>query len=60
MYLVRIKIYGIIGFSGFSFRVDGVFGYGEKRKPDEIEILKILILTKTRNLAPSGFPLSRE
>ena len=48
------------GFTGFSFRVGGVFSYDEKRKPGEIEILKILILTNTRNRAPSGFPLSRE
>ena len=63
-----------MGFSGFygrrvrvfkcharvHIRLGGILGYGEKRKPGEIEILKILILTKTRNRAPSGFPLSRE
>ena len=44
--LVRIRVYGIIGFLGFVRRVfnrkalvpirfGGIFGYGEKRKPGE-------------------------
>ena len=56
---VRIRIFRIIGFSGFVRRVskrqalihirfDGIFVYGEKRKPDGSEILKILVLTKPR------------
>ena len=60
--LVRIRIYGIIGFSGFyplvfdgqaliRIRLGGIFGCGEKGKRGESEILKILILTKARSLA---------
>ena len=64
---VRIRICGIIGFSGLDWLVFGwqaliriglgwIFGYGEKRRLCESEILKIppilkiLILTKTRGL----------
>ena len=52
MYLVRIRIYWIIGFSGFyqlifdwqaliHIRIGDISGYGEKRKPARNEILKI-------------------
>ena len=55
--LVRIRIYGVIGFSsGFSrrsysigkrssiFVLAGFFGYGEKRELGESEILKIPLI----------------
>ena len=51
LHLVRIRIYRIIGFSGFSrprvfdwqalihIRLGVIYGYGEKIKPGESEIL---------------------
>ena len=65
--LVRIRIYGIIGFSGFRqlvfdwqalirIHIGVIFRYGEKRRRGESEIpliLKILILTR-RAIAPAS------
>ena len=53
--LVRIRIYGIIGFSGFyclafdlqaliRIRIGVISRYGEKRKRGESEILKIPLI----------------
>ena len=51
LHIVRIRIFRIIGFSGFvrprvfdwqaliRFRLGVIFGYGEKIKPGESEIL---------------------
>ena len=69
---VRIRIYGIMGFSGFGKRlfVFGLAGFSVTAKgaglgESEIlkipPILKILILTKRRlGAQTSGFPLSGE
>ena len=48
MFLVRIRIFRIIGFSGFyqfvfdrqalvRIRIGGISGYGEKHKPDDVK-----------------------